>query len=349
TKNCVGMDRKEIKSALQRVQTLVDGWQGGEISELERDVALAELRRIYSALRFEGVTTEMPVSVGVPDAEPQAVASDTAEQNIPQAVQNAPEAEQSASESVQQPTVESEYPTSATEQSVSTPEQPAEEVQPIVSEQPAEEVQPIVSEQPAEEVQSDTATLSSAEQAEQAEPAEQAEQTEQAELNADKALFDDKEIVVPRHARRNVILSLYNDDADRTPTASNPVQSTSSDHAQAEGSASESEPLGSRAVLGEVLHADGRTVGDTIVRPKGIAESAPVTSLRGAIGINDRFLLLRDLFGGNEEAYEKAISAIDAFDNLDDCMVHIIENYSWRSGSDGATLIMDLIRRKFGK
>lgn len=316
------MDRKEIKSALQRVQTLVDGWQGGEISELERDVALAELRRIYSALRFEGVTTEMPVSVGVPDAEPQVAVSDTAEQNIPQAVQNAPEAEQSVSESVQQPTVESEYPTAATEQSVSTPEQPAEEAQPIVSEQPAEEVQ------------SDTATLPSA---------------EPAEPNADKALFDDKEIVVPRHARRNVILSLYNDDADRTPTASNPVQSTSSDHAQAEASASESESLGSRAVLGEVLHADGRTVGDTIVRPKGIAESAPVTSLRGAIGINDRFLLLRDLFGGNEEAYEKAISAIDAFDNLDDCMVHIIENYSWRSGSDGAKLIMDLIRRKFGK
>lgn len=320
-KNCVGMDRKEIKSALQRVQTLVDGWQGGEISELERDVALEELRRIYSALRFEGVTTEMPLSVGVPDAEPQAVASDTAEQNIPQAAQNEPEAEQSACESVQQPTVESGSSTSATEQ-------------------PAEEAPPTVSEQPAEAVQSNTATLPSAEQTEPA---------KSAEPNADKALFDDKEIVIPRHARRNAILSLYNDDADRTPTASNSVQSTSSDHAQAETSASESEPLGSRAVLGEVLHADGRTVGDTIVRPKGIAESAPVTSLRGAIGINDRFLLLRDLFGGNEEAYEKAISAIDAFDNLDDCMVHIIENYSWRSGSDGAKLIMDLIRRKFGK
>ena len=315
------MDRKEIKSALQRVQTLVDGWQGGEISELERDVALEELRRIYSALRFEGVTTEMPLSVGVPDAEPQAVASDTAEQNIPQAAQNEPEAEQSACESVQQPTVESGSSTSATEQ-------------------PAEEAPPTVSEQPAEAVQSNTATLPSAEQTEPA---------KSAEPNADKALFDDKEIVIPRHARRNAILSLYNDDADRTPTASNSVQSTSSDHAQAEASASESEPLGSRAVLGEVLHADGRTVGDTIVRPKGIAESAPVTSLRGAIGINDRFLLLRDLFGGNEEAYEKAISAIDAFDNLDDCMVHIIENYSWRSGSDGAKLIMDLIRRKFGK
>ena len=208
------------------------------------------------------------------------------------------------------------------------------------TEQPAEEAPPTVSEQPAEAVQSNTATLPSAEQTEPA---------KSAEPNADKALFDDKEIVIPRHARRNAILSLYNDDADRTPTASNSVQSTSSDHAQAETSASESEPLGSRAVLGEVLHADGRTVGDTIVRPKGIAESAPVTSLRGAIGINDRFLLLRDLFGGNEEAYEKAISAIDAFDNLDDCMVHIIENYSWRSGSDGAKLIMDLIRRKFGK
>ncbi|MGN0007250.1 MAG: hypothetical protein ACI35T_04065 [Alistipes sp.] len=304
------MDKKEIKSALQRVQTLVDGWHGDEVSELERDVVLEELRRIYSALRLEGVTTEKPVSVGVPDAEQQAVESD-------EAATNAPESEQSVSESVQQPTIESERPTVLTEQPVATTEQPAETAQ-----------QPIVTEQSAETAQSDAATSS-------AEPAVQ---------DADKALFDDKDIVVPRHARRNVILSLYKDDADLMPTASNPVQSASSDSPASDGVSS-----CGHAVLGEVLHADGRTVGDAIVRPKGIAESAPVTSLRGAIGINDRFLLLRDLFGGDEEAYEKAVSAIDAFDNLDDCMVHIIENYSWRSGSDGAKLIMDLIQRKFGK
>ena len=102
-------------------------------------------------------------------------------------------------------------------------------------------------------------------------------------------------------------------------------------------------------VLGDVLRADVHTLGESIARAKDISEAAPVASLRAAIGINDRFLLIRDLFGGDAAAYEKAIVAIDSFDNLDDCMVHIVENYSWRSTSDGAKLIMNLIQRKFRK
>lgn len=102
-------------------------------------------------------------------------------------------------------------------------------------------------------------------------------------------------------------------------------------------------------VLGDVLRADVHTLGESIARAKDISEAAPVASLRAAIGINDRFLLIRDLFGGDAAAYEKAIVAIDSFDNFDDCMVHIVENYSWRSTSDGAKLIMNLIQRKFRK
>lgn len=113
----------------------------------------------------------------------------------------------------------------------------------------------------------------------------------------------------------------------------------------------ENVPPRSGAVLGEVINQDVQTLADTIAPPRDIASelrrSEPVTDLRKAIGINDKFLMIRDLFGGDGASYEIAIRALNAFDNLDDCMIYIAEHYAWNANSDGAKLLMELLERKF--
>ena len=110
-------------------------------------------------------------------------------------------------------------------------------------------------------------------------------------------------------------------------------------------------PLPAGAVLGEVINHDVQTLADTIAPPRDVASelrrSEPVTDLRRAIGLNDKFLLIRDLFGGDGEAYERAIDALNNFEDLDDCMIFIAEHYAWNPNSDGAKLLMDLLERKF--
>lgn len=105
------------------------------------------------------------------------------------------------------------------------------------------------------------------------------------------------------------------------------------------------------AVLGEVINHDVQTLADTIAPPRDMASellrNEPVTDLRKAIGLNDKFLLIRDLFDGDGEAYERAIEALNGFEDLDDCMIYIAENYAWNPNSDGAKLLMDLLERKF--
>ena len=105
------------------------------------------------------------------------------------------------------------------------------------------------------------------------------------------------------------------------------------------------------AVLGEVINSDVKTVADSIPAPSNRLSDVVLGSgfaLAEAIGINDRFLLIRDLFDGDEMAYEHAISTFDSFDTLDDCMVYIVENYEWNPYSDGARLLIGLIERKYG-
>lgn len=104
-------------------------------------------------------------------------------------------------------------------------------------------------------------------------------------------------------------------------------------------------------VLGDIINHDVQTLADTLAAPRDRASelrrSEPVTDLRRAIGINDKFLLIRDLFGGDGEAYEKAIGVLNDCADFDDCMIYIAENYAWNSNSDGVKLLMDLLERKF--
>lgn len=104
-------------------------------------------------------------------------------------------------------------------------------------------------------------------------------------------------------------------------------------------------------VLGDVINHDVQTLADTLAGPRDRASelrrSEPVTDLRKAIGINDKFLLIRDLFGGDGAAYEQAIGTLNDCADFDDCMIYIAENYAWNPNSDGVKLLMELLERKF--
>ncbi|MBR5492453.1 MAG: hypothetical protein IKV77_04895 [Alistipes sp.] len=92
-----------------------------------------------------------------------------------------------------------------------------------------------------------------------------------------------------------------------------------------------------------------QTLADVITAPTALAEeinNARVRSLRDGIGLNDKFLMIRDLFDGDGVAYDEAINALDAMETFDDCMIHIIENYAWNPDSEGSKFIMQLLERK---
>ena len=68
--------------------------------------------------------------------------------------------------------------------------------------------------------------------------------------------------------------------------------------------------------------------------------------VRKAIGLNDKFLMIRDLFDGDAARYEDTITTLNEFDDLDECMIYIVENFVWNPDSEGAKLLVSLIERK---
>ena len=99
-------------------------------------------------------------------------------------------------------------------------------------------------------------------------------------------------------------------------------------------------------VVGEQFH-EAPSVADTIACPKGVAECTPISSLREAIGVVDKFMIIRELFGGDDDAYEAAIDALDAQSSFEDCVIFISERFAWRPNNEGTKAIMSLLQRKF--
>lgn len=107
-----------------------------------------------------------------------------------------------------------------------------------------------------------------------------------------------------------------------------------------------------KKVLGEALATPTKAVNEVLGQKTHHTDvafklrSSKVSDLRHSIGINDRFLLIRDLFNGDTTLYEQTISDLEQFVHLDDAMIYIQEHFDWDPDSDGVMLLVELLECK---
>ena len=353
------MDIRDIELRLQRVKRVVDGWsESGKLSPIERDIALAELRELYVAIL--DATEDMPVE-GVAPAV--VVAAPIAEESVEAALVKSDEepAERVVEEveddlfddaldidallglSGDDPVIAAPAPMPVVEAAPEVEPIPEPEVKPA----PAPEVEPI----PEPEV----------------EPA-----PEPASHIVSGGLFDIEDIPVRTRTSRKMI-SLYN--ATPMPTKDERVVAESGRESKSEVERAPAKPRKEVVVeiepeeesvhvaesVAPVADVVGREEprrladvlgGNVTLGDKMAAEEQPttpfnrITDLRKAIGINDKFQMVRDLFGGDVKKYDETIELLNGFDDLDECMIYIVENFRWNPDSEGAKLLVSLIERK---
>ena len=79
----------------------------------------------------------------------------------------------------------------------------------------------------------------------------------------------------------------------------------------------------------------------------GSMKLKPITKLSDAIGVNDRFLFIRELFNGNPEAYNQAITKLDETEYFADAKAIIMSYTGENTESFAAIQLLDLVKRKF--
>jgi hypothetical protein len=78
-----------------------------------------------------------------------------------------------------------------------------------------------------------------------------------------------------------------------------------------------------------------------------ILKTKPLQSLNEAIGINDKFLFIREIFDGNVELYNQAIIKLESVGSLGDARAVIISYTGENTENEAIKQLLDLIKRKF--
>lgn len=370
------MELTKIEDILARINSLVDGWKSMDaVPAIERDVVLASLRDLYSQLLDMRGDESLAASVA------ETIAATPSVEHKPEAVELPAEAEVAAEEVATEKTpAEEAAPAEEPIKSV-VEEDPFADIFDIEAllglsdeerstpenEAPAIEAPEAVVSTPAEVAPAPAPIPAPAEVA----PAPAEVAPAPAPMNMGGGLFDIEDIPVRKKTNRKII-SLYNTApasapvAEQTPEAKpveqprvepksepKPEPTPAPSPAPAPAPRPTPRPMPQPTVteapkrLGDVLGGGVTTLADKLVDDSQPTPAmSRITDLRKAIGINDKFLMVRDLFDGDVARYEDTIDTLNEFDDLDDCMIYIIENFAWNPDLEGAKLLVSLIERK---
>jgi hypothetical protein len=103
-----------------------------------------------------------------------------------------------------------------------------------------------------------------------------------------------------------------------------------------------SDSLKGKAILGESLHQN--------VQYQDLSSqfhAKPVTDLAKAIGINEKYLYIRELFGNDSKKFEKAIQIINNAPNFNEAYNYMIREYTWDMDSELVQGLLEIVRRKY--
>jgi hypothetical protein len=84
-----------------------------------------------------------------------------------------------------------------------------------------------------------------------------------------------------------------------------------------------------------------------LINDSSFTASVPVTNLSNAIGINDRFLFVREIFGGDQSAYNTAIEQLNGTANAEEALKIISRYQAGNSDSAAVKQLMEIVKRKF--
>jgi len=113
--------------------------------------------------------------------------------------------------------------------------------------------------------------------------------------------------------------------------------------------------------LEEVVEENiSKTIGDSFLKEKSVNDllgngegklenklsNSPVESIKGAIGINDRYQYIRELFNGSSETFSKTVGDLDQLGNIQEAVSYLQQNYKWKK-TETSLKFVNLVKRRF--
>jgi hypothetical protein len=77
-----------------------------------------------------------------------------------------------------------------------------------------------------------------------------------------------------------------------------------------------------------------------------VMQTKPLKDIVVAIGVNERFIFINELFNGDAETYDKTIKILNNVHNFNEAFNYLSQTFSWDFESDTAHKLLELVRRR---
>jgi hypothetical protein len=75
-------------------------------------------------------------------------------------------------------------------------------------------------------------------------------------------------------------------------------------------------------------------------------QQQPISDIKSAIGINDKFLYINELFGGSAEEFETIVNLLNQFTSMDEAQ-QSLEKYGWVQDNETTQSFVSLVSRRY--
>ncbi|MFB6318054.1 hypothetical protein [Saccharicrinis sp. FJH54] len=104
-------------------------------------------------------------------------------------------------------------------------------------------------------------------------------------------------------------------------------------------------------VLGETIEA-GEKVIDRIKKDisnsiSARLEGSPITDLKRAININERFMFQKELFNNDRDLFFKSLDDLNAMDSFDSALEYMVQHFDWDFDDDTTGRFVSLVNRRY--
>lgn len=100
--------------------------------------------------------------------------------------------------------------------------------------------------------------------------------------------------------------------------------------------------LGEKFTAGKSLNERFTSLQENQYKVKG----KPVTSIKKAIGLNDRFMYTRELFNNDTSKFEATVEQLDKATSIIEAVEFLEQNFRWKK-DDTSLKFMELVKRRF--
>jgi hypothetical protein len=111
-------------------------------------------------------------------------------------------------------------------------------------------------------------------------------------------------------------------------------------------------PVGNKRYLGETFEKSSHSLNEELskkINSRNLTEklaSNPISNIGSSLGLNDKFEIIKNLFGGDSAKYEHTMHILNAASNFSEAYDYLANNLGWDMNNSSVQKILELIRRK---